>query len=305
MQQYLSLVQDILEKGEKREDRTGVGTISIFGAQRKYDLREGFPLLTTKKMNPRNIIVELLWFLRGDTNIKYLVDREVHIWDEWPFQDYLIANKLTDKFPMYSDSWTEEKKTFIERIKTDDSFAAQWGDLGPVYGKQWRRWQGPDGKQYDQIAQVIEQLKRSPNSRRILVSAWNVADVSTHTKTAPPLCHTLFQFYVAKDNRLDLQLYQRSADTALGVPYNIASYAALLTIIAQEVGLTPGIFTHTFGDVHIYLNHVDGMREQLTRKPYPLPKLTVAKKPMAELTVEDFVLENYQCHPFIKFQIAV
>lgn len=304
MQQYLNLVKEILDTGEKREDRTGVGTVSIFGAQRKYDLREGFPLVTTKKVNPKNIFVELLWFLRGDTNIKYLVDRDVHIWDEWPFQDYLVANKLTDKFPMYSEAWMGEKTKFIQSIKEDAAFAAQWGELGPVYGKQWRRWQGIDGTTYDQIGHVIEQIKKDPKSRRILVSAWNVADVLTHTKTAPPLCHTLFQFYVS-GNRLDLQLYQRSADTALGVPYNIASYAALLTIIAQETGLTPGIFTHTMGDAHIYLNHVEGLREQLSRAPYPLPKLTIARKPIAELAPDDFVLENYQCHPFIKFQIAV
>jgi len=304
MKQYLSLVQEILEQGEKRQDRTGIGTVSIFGAQRKYDLREGFPLVTTKKVNIKNIIIELLWFLRGDTNIKYLVDRGVHIWDEWPFQDYLIANKLTDKFPMYSEAWKQEKEKFIKSIAEDADFATKWGDLGPVYGKQWRRWQGSDGKVYDQIGQIIEQIKNNPNSRRLLVSAWNVADVSNHTKTAPPLCHTLFQFCVTS-GRLDLQLYQRSCDTALGVPYNIASYAALLMIIAQETGLTPGIFVHTYGDAHIYLNHVEGMKLQLTRTPYPLPKLTITKKPMAELTVDDFVLENYQCHPFIKFDIAV
>ncbi len=304
MRQYLSLVQEILDQGEQRVDRTGVGTVSIFGVMRKYDLRDGFPLVTTKKVNFRNIIVELLWFLRGDTNIKYLVDHEVHIWDEWPFQDYVVANKLTEKLPMYSDAWKEEKTKFIQNIKADVNFAATWGDLGPVYGKQWRRWLGPMGETYDQIQQVIEQIKTFPESRRILVSAWNVADIATHTKTAPPLCHTLFQFYVTA-GRLDLQLYQRSADTALGVPYNIASYVALLTIIAHETGLTPGIFTHTMGDAHIYLNHIAGLREQLKREPYPLPTLTIAVKPMAELTVDDFILENYQFHPFIKFDIAV
>ena len=304
MRQYLNLVQEILDQGEKRVDRTGIGTVSIFGAQRKYDLREGFPLVTTKKVNFKNILVELLWFLRGDTNIKYLVDKDVHIWDEWPFQDYVIANNLTEKLPMYSEGWKAEKLKFIEQIKTNNQFATQWGELGPVYGKQWRRWQGPDGKTYDQIGQAIEQIKNSPESRRIIVSAWNVADITTHTKTAPPLCHTLFQFYVT-NGRLDLQLYQRSADTALGVPYNIASYSMLLMIIAQETGLTPGVFTHTMGDAHVYLNHVDGLREQLKRTPYPLPTLKIANKPMTELMVDDFVLENYQFHPFIKFDIAV
>lgn len=304
MKAYLSLLQEVLDKGEKREDRTGVGTMSIFGIQRKFDLREGFPLVTTKKVKIENILIELLWFLKGDTNIKYLVDRNVNIWNEWPFQDYLVANNLTKEFPIYTQVWKEELKKFIEKIKSDNDFAAKWGELGPVYGKQWRRWEGKEGKFYDQIQWVVDEIKNKPNSRRIIVNAWNVADVMSHTKAAPPLCHTMFQFYVI-NGRLDCQLYQRSADLALGVPYNIASYSALMIIIAQECGLIPGIFTHTFGDAHVYLNHIDGVKEQLTRIPYPLPILTVAKKPMAELSIEDFKLENYQCHPFIKFDIAV
>lgn len=304
MKPYLSLLQEVLDNGEKRDDRTGVGTLSIFGIQRKFDLREGFPLVTTKKVKVENILIELLWFLKGDTNIKYLVDRNVNIWNEWPFQDYLKANNLESKFPIYTDVWREEMKKFIEQIRTDGDFAQKWGDLGPVYGKQWRRWEGKDGKAYDQIAAAIDQIKNNPTSRRIIINAWNVADVMSHTKSAPPLCHTMFQFYVI-NKHLDCQLYQRSADLALGVPYNIASYSALMIIIAQECGLTPGIFTHTLGDAHIYLNHIDGVKEQLKRNPFPLPTLTISKKPIAELGIEDFKLENYQCHPFIKFEIAV
>jgi len=308
MQQYLSLLQEILDKGERRPDRTGVGTLSVFGAQRKFDLRQGFPLVTTKKVNYRNIVVELLWFLRGDTHIQYLVQHGVNIWNEWAFQIYLDENKLAEKFPRYSEAWKSAMVKFIERIKSDDEFAHKWGELGPVYGKQWRRWGTADGREIDQIQQVVETIKRDPYSRRLIVNGWNVGEMQSLIKAkhyAPPSCHTVFQFYVSQTGRLDLQLYQRSADMALGVPYNIASYATLLTIIAQETGLTPGIFTHTFGDAHIYLNHIAGIKEQLTRKPFPLPKLTLAKKPMSELTPDDFVLENYQFHPFIKFQIAV
>lgn len=303
-EQYLSLVREILEDGIQKKDRTGIGTVSIFGAQRKYDLRKGFPLLTTKKVSFDGILRELLWFLKGDTNIKYLVDNNVHIWDEWPFQDYLIAHDLVEKFPMYSDEWKAEKKSFIERIKTDADFAKQWGELGPVYGKQWRRWEGNNGNVFDQIQMAMDQIKKSPDSRRILVSAWNVSDVVSHKKTAPPLCHTLFQFYVA-NGRLDLQLYQRSADVALGVPYNVASYSILLMMMAQECGLEPGIFVHTTGDTHLYLNHLDGIKEQLAREDFVAPTLKIAKKPFWDLQFEDFVLENYQFQPPIKFQVAV
>lgn len=303
-EQYLGLVKEILDTGTQKKDRTGIGTVSIFGAQRKYDLRKGFPLLTTKKVSFDGILRELLWFLKGDTNIKYLVDNNVHIWDEWPFQDYLIAQNLVEKFPMYSDEWKAEKKSFIERIKTDTDFAKQWGELGPVYGKQWRRWEGNNGNVFDQIQMAMDQIKKNPDSRRILVSAWNVSDVVSHKKTAPPLCHTLFQFYVA-NGRLDLQLYQRSADVALGVPYNVASYSILLMMMAQECDLEPGIFVHTTGDTHLYLNHLDGIKEQLTRTDFAAPTLKIAKKPFWDLQFEDFVLENYQYQPPIKFQVAV
>lgn len=307
MKEYLNLLRHILDHGEERADRTGVGTKSVFGYQTRYDLSKGFPLLTTKKMALRAITHELLWFLAGDTNIKYLVDHDVKIWNEWPFQDYLDANKLNEKFPRYSDVWKEEMGRFIEQIKTDAEFAKKWGDLGPVYGKQWRRWQGPDGKTYDQIADAIEQIKNNPMSRRILVSAWNVSDVRGHTKTAPPLCHTLFQFYVTNDKRLSCQLYQRSADTFLGVPFNIASYSMLTCMIAQVCGLKPGEFIHTLGDAHIYLNHLDQVKEQLSRdvRPQPQLKLNPAIKNIDDFTFEDIEIVNYDPHPAIKAPIAV
>ncbi len=306
MKQYLDLLRHILENGHKKDDRTGTGTISVFGYQMRIPLNEGFPLLTTKKMATRAIFHELLWFLKGDTNIKYLADNDVHIWDEWPFQDYLIANKLTEQFPMYSEAWMTEKKTFIERIKTDADFAQKWGDLGPVYGKQWRRWEGPDGKTYDQLGMAVEQIKKNPDSRRIIVSAWNASDVAGHHKTAPPLCHTLFQFYVS-DGVLSCQLYQRSADVFLGVPFNIASYSLLTHMIAQVCDLKVGDFIHTFGDAHLYLNHLDQTHEQLSRELRPLPtlKLNPAIKRLEDFTMQDIVIEGYDPHPAIKAPIAV
>lgn len=267
MQQYLSLVREVLENGEKKEDRTGTGTISLFGMQRKYDLREGFPLVTTKKVRFDGILRELLWFLRGSTNINDNLTQHTPIWNAW---------------------------------------AAPDGELGPIYGYQWRKWEKFDPQlctktHIDQIQQVIDMIKTNPDSRRLIVSAWNVADVP---RMALPPCHLLFQFYVV-NGRLDCQLYQRSADIALGVPFNIASYAALMHMVAQECSLTPGIFTHTLGDAHIYLNHIEGLKMQLERKPHPLPTLTVAKKPFWDLTFEDFILENYEHDPFIKFEVAV
>ncbi|EKD93359.1 MAG: hypothetical protein ACD_28C00163G0010 [uncultured bacterium] len=262
MQQYLDLVREVLEKGEKKEDRTGVGTISIFGAQRKYDLREGFPLLTTKKVLFKGILRELLWFLKGSTNINDDLTQHTPIWDAWA-----------------------DKK----------------GELGPIYGYQWRNWPTAAGGHIDQIQQVIDTIKTNPDSRRIIVSAWNVADVP---RMALPPCHLLFQFYVI-NGRLDCQLYQRSADIALGVPFNIASYAAIMHMVAKECELIPGIFTHTLGDAHIYLNHVEGLKEQLKRTPKSLPTLKMAKKPFWELKFEDFEIENYQHDPFIKFEVAV
>ena len=307
MRQYHDLLRHILDHGEERADRTGVGTIGVFGHQMRIDLAAGFPLLTTKKMAVKAIVHELIWFLSGDTNIKYLVDHDVKIWNEWPFDDYLVANRLTEKFPRYSPEWHAELETFVGKVKADAAFAKQWGELGPVYGKQWRRWQGSDGKVYDQIGEAIKQIKQNPSSRRILVSAWNVADIYNHTKSAPPLCHTLFQFYVTGDGRLSCQLYQRSADVFLGVPFNIASYSLLTCMIAQVCGLKPGEFIHTFGDLHIYKNHLDQVNEQLSREPRPLPilRLNPERKAIEEFTFEDIVFENYDPHPAIKAPIAV
>lgn len=262
MKQYLSLVQEILDKGEKKEDRTGTGTLSIFGVQRKYDLREGFPLLTTKKVLFDAVLWELLWFLRGSTNINDDLTAHTPIWDAWADKD---------------------------------------GNLGPIYGKQWRDWEAKDGRHIDQIKEVIEMIKTNPNSRRIIVNAWNVGEID---KMALPPCHMFFQFYVV-NGRLDCQLYQRSADIALGVPFNIASYAILMTMVAKECNLTPGIFTHTMGDAHIYLNHVEGLQEQLTRTPKKLPTLEIADKPFWDLKFEDFKVVGYEHDPFIKFKVAV
>lgn len=269
MRQYLELVSDVLENGRPaadafRSDRTGVGTYSVFGRQLRVNLNDGFPLLTTKRMHLKSVIHELLWFLKGDTNIKYLNDHGVTIWDEW---------------------------------------ADPQGELGPIYGKQWRRWEGKDGVVVDQIQRVIDQLQRDPHSRRIIVIAFNPADLP---KVAPPACHTFFQLYVSGD-RLSLQLYQRSADLMLGVPFNIASYALLLMMIAQVVGLKPYEFIHTFGDLHIYSNHIEGAKLQLEREPRPLPTMHInpAVKNLFEFQYDDFELRNYNPHERIKFDIAV
>jgi thymidylate synthase len=264
MQAYLDLLQHILNKGAVKGDRTGTGTLSVFGYQLRFDLSEGFPLVTTKKVHLRSIIHELLWFLKGETNIRYLKENGVSIWDEWADAD---------------------------------------GELGPVYGKQWRSWQGADGKVIDQVSDLIDQIKKTPDSRRLIISAWNVADLPA---MALMPCHSLFQFYVA-DGKLSCQLYQRSADVFLGVPFNIASYALLTMMVAQVCGLKPGDFVHTFGDVHLYSNHLEQARLQLTRKPYALPTMTLNPDvtDIFAFKFEDFTLENYQCHPGIKAPVAV
>lgn len=264
MKQYLDLMSDILETGAKKTDRTGTGTISVFGRQLRFDLSEGFPLVTTKKLHLRSIIHELLWFLKGDTNIKYLKDNGVTIWDEW---------------------------------------ADENGDLGPVYGHQWRSWPSPDGRSIDQISQVIEQIKQKPDSRRHIVTAWNPAEVD---RMALPPCHALFQFYVA-DGKLSCQLYQRSADYFLGVPFNIASYALLTYMFAQQCDLLPGEFIWTGGDVHLYSNHIEQAKQQLERKPFALPQLNIRRKAESifDYVFEDFEILNYQAHPSIKAPIAV
>lgn len=264
MKQYLDILDRILREGTQKGDRTGTGTISIFGTQSRYNLEDGFPLLTTKKLHLKSIIYELLWFLKGDTNVKYLQDNGVRIWNEW---------------------------------------ADENGELGPVYGHQWRSWPDYNGGVIDQISQVVDQLKHNPDSRRMIVSAWNVAEVN---EMALPPCHTIFQFYVA-DGRLSLQLYQRSADTFLGVPFNIASYALLLQMMAQVTGLKPGDFIHTTGDTHLYLNHLDQARLQLTRTPRPLPvmKINPDVKSIFDFHYEDFQLEGYDPYPHIKAEVSV
>jgi thymidylate synthase len=264
MRQYLDLMKHVLEHGARKSDRTGTGTVSIFGAQLRFDLGAGFPLLTTKKVHLKSIIHELLWFLKGETNTRYLKENGVTIWDEW---------------------------------------ADKNGDLGPVYGYQWRSWPAPDGRHIDQIGQIIEQIRKNPDSRRLVVSAWNVADLP---KMALLPCHAFFQFYVA-GGRLSCQMYQRSADLFLGVPFNIASYALLTLMVAQVCGFKPGDFVHTFGDTHLYLNHLDQAREQLSRSPRRLPamRLNPAVKNLFQFKYEDFTLENYDPHPAIKAPIAV
>ena len=264
MRQYLDLLQYILDHGVKKADRTGTGTLSVFGYQTRYNLQAGFPLLTTKKLHVRSIIYELLWILNGDTNIKYLQEHGVRIWNEW---------------------------------------ADENGELGPVYGAQWRSWKAADGRIVDQIARAIEQIKTNPDSRRIIVSAWNPAEIEA---MALPPCHLLFQFYVA-NGRLSCQLYQRSADVFLGVPFNIASYALLTLMFAQACGLAAGEFVHTFGDVHLYLNHLDQARLQLTRQPYTLPQMKInpAVKSIFDFQYEDFELVDYQAHPHIKADVSV
>ena len=309
MKQYLDLLQHILNNGTDKSDRTGIGTRSVFGYQMRVNLADGFPLLTTKKVFLRAIIHELLWFLKGDTNIRYLVQNDVKIWNEWPFQTYLEANNLAGQYPMYSEAWKSKMAEFIEQIKNDEAFAQKWGDLGPVYGKQWVRWQSPDGSTINQIADVQDMIRKSPDSRRLIVGAWNVADIQQLVKSktaAPPLCHTMFQFYVA-NGKLSCQMYQRSADSFLGVPFNIASYALLTMMMAQTTGYEPGEFIHTFGDVHIYKNHFEQVKEQLSRTPRQLPKMKINPevKDIFSFKFEDFTLEGYNPHPAIKAPIAV
>ena len=264
MQAYHDLLRRVLHEGVRKSDRTGTGTISVFGHQMRFDLSQGFPLVTTKRLHLKSILHELLWFLKGDTNIAYLKANGVSIWDEW---------------------------------------ADEQGDLGPVYGKQWRSWEGADGQTHDQIKWVLDEIKRNPDSRRLIVTAWNPADIP---KMALPPCHCLFQFYVA-EGKLSCQLYQRSADIFLGVPFNIASYALLTLMVAQVTGLKPGEFVHSFGDAHLYLNHMEQAKQQLSRPPFPLPamKLNPAVTDIFGFRYEDFTLENYQAHPGIKAPIAV
>jgi len=309
VQQYLQLLNHILENGTVKKDRTGIGTKSVFGYQMRFDLSKGFPLATTKKVYFRGIVHELIWFLKGETNIQYLTQNDVKIWNEWAYQIYLEKNNLDKTIPRYSDEWKAKLEWFVNQIKTDNVFAKQYGELGPIYGKQWTRWLSPSGKEINQIQNVINLIKNDPTSRRIIVSGWNVGEIQElihNHHHAPPSCHTIFQFMVI-NGKLSCQLYQRSADVFLGVPFNIASYALLTHMIAQVTGLQPGEFIHTFGDAHIYLNHMEQVNEQLSRQPKELPtlKLNPNVKDIFSFKFEDITLENYNPHPPIKAQIAV
>lgn len=306
MKQYLDLLRDIKAHGIQKSDRTGTGTISVFGRQLRYNLAEGFPAVTTKKLYMRSVVHELLWFLQGTGNIEYLAKNEVHIWDEWPYKAFLIATGETVP-DASSERWQTGIKEFIDRIASDHEFAMKWGDLGPVYGVQWRHW--PDGKggDIDQIEHAINTIKDNPNSRRNIVSAWNVAEIDEIVRMGGlPPCHNMFQFYV-HEGKLDLHLYQRSADTFLGVPFNIASYSLLLSMMAQVTNLQPGEFVHTLADTHIYLNHFDQVDEQLSREPRPLPtlKLNPAIKNIDDFAFDDIELVDYDPYPPIKAPIAV
>lgn len=312
MKQYLELLRDIREHGTTKGDRTGTGTKSLFGLQVRYDLSQGFPAVTTKKLYFRSVVHELLWFLKGTGNIEYLAQNSVHIWDEWPFKNYLVKNNLP--LPeVNSEAWRTQMAEFIERVATDHTFAEQWGDLGPVYGVQWRKWPDGRGGYIDQIQQAIDTIKTNPNSRRNIVSAWNVAEIDDIAQAGGlPPCHTLFQLNVrpgrdGEKDKLDLHLYQRSADTFLGVPFNIASYALLTSMLAQVTGTEPGEFVHTLADTHIYLNHLEQVDEQLSRQPLPLPKLWLNPDitDINDFRFDDIRLENYQSHPPIKAPISV
>jgi thymidylate synthase len=312
--QYLDLLKHVLNNGTRKEDRTGTGTISTFGYQMRFDLSKGFPLLTTKRIPFRLVSSELIWFLRGDTNIRYLLKYNNNIWNEWAFLKWIQSDSyrgpdmtnfglraLEDE--SFAKEYESQMNIFKARILNDDDFASEFGDLGNVYGKQWREWRTTTGSTIDQLADIVNTIKKNPDSRRLIVSAWNPEDIPT---MALPPCHTLFQFYVA-DGKLSCQLYQRSADIFLGVPFNIASYALLTHLIANECGLEVGEFVHSFGDAHIYSNHLDQINTQLAREPKELPQIVIHTngKSLWEIEVEDIELVNYDPHPTIKAPVAV
>ncbi|MCD1259352.1 thymidylate synthase [Paenibacillus athensensis] len=311
---YLGLLRHILEQGQRKEDRTGTGTISTFGYQMRFDLQEGFPLLTTKRIPFRLIVSELLWFLKGDTNIRYLLRHNNNIWNEWAFQRWIESPDYagpdmrgfglrSQQDAAFNEQYQEQMELFKRRVLDDDAFAAAYGELGDVYGKQWRQWKTTGGGVIDQLQDVLRMIQATPDSRRLIVSAWNPEDVPG---MALPPCHTLFQFYVAA-GKLSCQLYQRSGDTFLGIPFNIASYALLTHLVAQECGLAPGEFVHTIGDAHIYTNHLEQIRIQLERTPRPLPELRLNPevRSVFDFEVEDIGLTGYDPHPAIKAPVAV
>jgi thymidylate synthase len=299
MKIYLNLLQDIIDNGVKEtNERTGTGTKKIFGRMLRFDLQEGFPLLTTKKMFTKGVIYELLWFIKGDSNIRYLVKNGVNIWNEWPFQNYLKKNKLNKKYPTYSDKWKEKMQEFIEKIKNDEKFAKKWGDCGPFYGVQWRNFNG-----VDQLGWVIKEIKKNPSSRRLIVNAWNAPLVD---RMALPPCHVMYQFQV-ENGKLNCMMYQRSVDTFLGLPFNIASYALLAMMVAQVTSYKPGKLIMVLADTHLYLNHISQTKKQIKRKPYQLPKMALNPKVKSifRFKYDDFNLKNYKHHPAIKAPISV
>ena len=301
MQQYLELVKHIRDHGIRKEDRTGTGTVSIFGHQMRFNLAEGFPLVTSKKVHLKSILHELLWFIRGDTNIRYLIENGVGIWNDWPYQNWLRETGQDKHLVKYSSEWRAVMAEFTQQIIADQDFADKYGDLGPVYGKQWRNFGG-----VDQLSQLMSDLQSNPDSRRLIVSAWNPQDIPVMIKSGLPPCHSLFQFYVV-EGRLSCQLYQRSADVFLGVPFNIASYAALTMMIAQVAGLKLGDFVHTFGDAHLYSNHMNQVDEMLSRSTFDLPTLQINPQVQSlfDFVYNDFELQNYQSHGPISAPVAV
>lgn len=313
-QQYLDLARYVLEHGHQKGDRTGTGTRSVFGYQMRFDLQKGFPILTTKKVPFGLIKSELLWFLRGDSNIRFLLQHKNHIWDEWAFKRWVESDEYTGPDMTdfgrrslvdedFNEQYHEQKKLFCQRVLDDDEFAKKYGELGNIYGKQWRHWKTSQGQFIDQLGNVIEQIKTNPNSRRLIVTAWNPEDVPS---MALPPCHTMFQFYV-NDGKLSCQLYQRSADIFLGVPFNIASYALLTHLIAHQCGLQVGDFVHTLGDAHIYNNHFEQIKTQLARQPHQAPQLILPDEPKAidEYEMSDIKLDGYTHEPAIKAPVAV